>query len=373
MHMTKGTDRVQRQRLSLFATVIFVNSAMLIGEALAGLWVTSHNLESHHYFIDTSFIVAATLFTLITNTFLLRASFRPLFHLLTTIREISAGNVQARAAETVSTPEVDELARAFNSMLDRLEALRQEQTMLILQAQEEERQRIALELHDEAGQNLTALLVHMELLSQNLQVPPMSTAGPAEHQRLQSDIKQLIQLTQYTLENIRLLSQQLRPSVLDDLGLLAALRWLVEDSRQRLHLNVRLTIEAEGRKDFPKLPPAYELAIFRIAQESLTNVARHAQTDHASATLVRHPSDIVLQVSDNGCGYDLSQHQKSLGIIGMRERARLLKGTLTIHTRPGGGTMVQAVLPLPEERTTIVEDTIHVNSYQHIDHPGRDR
>ncbi|HEY7416293.1 MAG TPA: sensor histidine kinase [Ktedonobacteraceae bacterium] len=357
--MTKGTGKKKRKQLSLFAKVIFVNSIMLIGEALAGLWVTSHNLESHHYLIDTSFIVAAALFTLCINTFLLRASFRPLFHLLTTIREISTGNTQARAAETLSTPEVDELARAFNSMLDRLEALRQEQTMLILQAQEEERRRIALELHDEAGQNLTALLVHMELLSQNLQAPHANIAGPAEHQRLQSDIKQLIQLTQQTLENIRLLSQQLRPSVLDDLGMLAALRWLVEDGRQRLHLHV--TLEVEGIKDFPELPSAYELAIFRIAQESLTNVARHAQTDHASVVLARHSSDIVLQVSDSGCGYNLTQHQKSLGIVGMRERARLLKGTLTIHTQPGGGTMVQAVLPPPEEHTTVVEDTIYVN------------
>jgi two-component system, NarL family, sensor histidine kinase UhpB len=360
-HIAKSTNRTQKKRLSLFAKVILVNSVMLIGEALAGLWVTSHNLESHHYLIDTSFIVAAALFTLCTNTFLLRASFRPLFHLLTTIREISTGNIQARAMETVSTPEVDELARAFNGMLDRLEALRQEQTMLILQAQEEERRRIALELHDEAGQNLTALLVHMELLSQNLQAPQMSAAGPAECQRLQSDIKQLIQLTQHTLENIRLLSQQLRPRVLDDLGLLAALRWLVEDSRQRLHLNVTLTVEAEGRKDFPKLPSTYDLAIFRIAQESLTNVARHAQTDHASVTLVRHSSGIDLQVSDSGCGYNLSQHQKSLGVVGMRERAHLLKGTLAIHTRPGGGTTIQAMLPLPDEHTTIVEDTIHVN------------
>lgn len=359
MHTMKSAGRTQRKRLSLFAKVIFVNSVMLIGEALAGLWVTSHNLESHHYFIDTSFIVTAALFTLCINTFLLRASFRPLFHLLTTIREISMGNTQARATETASTPEVDELARAFNGMLDRLEALRQEQTMLILQAQEEERQRIALELHDEAGQNLTALLVHMELLNQHLQAPHTNIADSAEPQRLQSDLKQLIQLTQQTLENIRLLSQQLRPSVLDDLGLLAALRWLVEDGRQRLHLHI--TLETEGIKDSFKLPATYELAIFRIAQESLTNVARHAQTDHASIVLACRPPDIILQVSDNGCGYDLTQHQKSLGIVGMRERARLLKGALIIHSRMGNGTTVRAVLPQPKEHTTIAEDTSHVN------------
>src|SRR5467141_4164586 len=104
-------------RLSLFEKVILVNSLILIGLGLAGLWVTSHNLEAHHYLIDTSFIVLATLLTLLINILLLRASFRPLFSLLSTMREVSAGQTNARAA-IPSVSEIGELAQTFNAMLD---------------------------------------------------------------------------------------------------------------------------------------------------------------------------------------------------------------------------------------------------------------
>jgi len=166
---------LRRLRLSLFEKVILVNSLVLVGEALAGLWVTSHNLEAHHYLIDTSFIVLATVLSVLINIVLLRASFRPLFNLLSTIRAVSAGKTHARALVTPSDSEIGELAQAFNSMLDRLEAARREQTMLILQAQEEERRRLALELHDESSQNLTALLIQAEVLHQSLQVLPDTT------------------------------------------------------------------------------------------------------------------------------------------------------------------------------------------------------
>jgi two-component system sensor histidine kinase UhpB len=333
--------------LSLFEKVIVVNSVMLIVEAIAGLWVTSHNIEAHHYLIDTCFIVSATLFTLFINALLLRASFRPLFHLLATIRKVSTGDTQARAVGSSTSSEISELASAFNGMLDRLEALRLEQTQLIIQAQEEERRRIARELHDEAGQNLTALLIHTEILHQKLQMLPANVTNDAVQQQLTGELQQLTRLTQDTLENVRLLSQQLRPSVLDDLGLLAAFRWLVEDSQQRLHLD--LALKFEGTEQDYDFPPAYETALFRIAQESLTNIARHAQTRQAKILLKRDGQNIHLRISDQGCGYDPSTRQKGSGIIGMRERAELLKGRLLLHTQPGYGTTVEAVIPLPTD------------------------
>jgi two-component system sensor histidine kinase UhpB len=341
--------RLKSWHLSLFEKVILVNSVMLIVEAVAGLWVTSHNIEAHHYLIDTSFIVSATLCTLLINALLLRASFRPLFHLLATIRQVSTGDTHARAASSSTSNEIGELASAFNSMLDRLEAARQEQTMLIIQAQEEERRRIALELHDDAGQNLTALLIHTEILSQKLQMLPESVTNDAIQQQLTGELQQLTRLTQHTLENIRLLSQQLRPSVLDDLGLLAAFRWLVEDSQQRLHLDVALKIE-RIEQDY-SFPHAYETALFRIAQESLTNIARHAQAQKAAIVLKQDSQYVHLRISDQGCGYDPSTIHKGSGIVGMRQRAELLKGRLLLHTRPGHGTTIEAIIPLPKDYT----------------------
>ena len=339
-------------QLSLFEKVILGNSILLIGEALAGLWVTSHSLETHHYLIDTSFIVISTLLILLTNTVLLRASFRPLFTLLATIREISKGKTDARAHLISSDAEVGELALAFNSMLDKLEAARREQAMLIIQAQEEEQRRIALELHDEAGQNLTALLVHTELLQQYLQVFPATAANDQAQKQLANGLTQLNTLTLQTLEGIRVLAQQLRPSVLDDLGLLAAFRWLAEDGRQRLHLAI--TLEIQGFEKVPEkkhLPSKHELALFRIAQESLTNVARHANAKHVSLSLVQQTHSIAVRVDDDGDGYDMEHTDAGLGVFGMRERATLLGGKLTTTSQKGKGTTVEAVLPLSSEKT----------------------
>lgn len=332
--------------LSLFEKVILANSLMLIGITLAGLWVTSHNLEAHHYLIDTSFIVAATLLGLLINVLLLRASFRPLFSLLRTIRAVSAGNTAIRAIDTPSDSEIGELARAFNNMLDRLESARREQAMLILQAQEEERHRLARELHDESSQNLTALLVHTEILNQSLQNLPETANLRDVREQLQMGLQHLSRLTQDTLENIRTLALQLR-GVLDALGLYAALRWLAEDCRQRLHLSVELHLDClEDTLRQHHQPALCETTLFRIAQESLTNVARHAHAQRVSISLWQDQQEIILQVRDDGCGYNPSQQHPGLGILGMRERASLLGGSLTITSEPGRGTTVEARLPL---------------------------
>ena len=341
-----------RWRLSLFEKVILANSILLIGEALVGLWVTSHTLEAQHYLIDTSFLILAALLGLFINVLLLRASFRPLFTLLSTIRTVSAGKTSERARITRSDAEISELAQAFNGMLDRLETIRREQTRLILQAQEEERRRLALELHDESSQNLTALLVHIEILSQNLQSLPETAVTNDARKQLAGGLDYLRGLTQDTLESIRTLAQQLRPSVLDDLGLYAAFRWLAEDGRQRLQLPLELRIEGvEDRTRGREGPALYETALFRIAQESLTNIARHANACHVTMTLKQQQDNIYLRICDDGCGYDLAEHQAGTGIVGMRERANALGGTMKIFSQPGKGTTVEAILPLPVERT----------------------
>jgi len=337
-------------RLSLFEKVILANSLMLVVEALAGLWVTSHNLETHHYFIDTSFNVVATLLSLVINALLLRASLRPLFILLRTIRAVSAGATQERAGSLPLDSEIGELAHAFNSMLVRLDAARREQAMLILQAQEEERRRLALELHDESSQNLTALLVHTEVLSQTLQALPHNMISAQARERLYTGLSSLTEIAQHTLENVRLLAQQLRPRVLDDLGLYAAFRWLAEDCRERLHIAVELHtegIDTSAVRQHCSTP--HEVVLFRIAQESLTNVARHAHTQHVFVSLGHDTTHFRLCIRDNGCGYDISKPHIGLGTLSMRERAALLGGTLTLHSQPGKGTTVEALIPYMKE------------------------
>jgi two-component system sensor histidine kinase UhpB len=347
-HHTFSHERTfRRVHLSLFEKVIIVNAAMLIVEALAGLWVTSHNLESHHYLIDTSFIVLAALFILITNIALMHTSFRPLFRLQATMRAVSMGQTDMRSA-VPADPDIGELARTFNEMLDQMEQARREQTMGILQAQEEERRRVARELHDETSQRLTALLIHTEILAQGLTTLPASSIPEETRTQLEEGCSSLTKLTQGTLDTIRVLAQQLRPSVLDDLGLEAALRWLAEDSRLRFHLAVDFHIDVqEDASHLAHLPPDYETALFRIAQEGLTNAARHAHAKHVICSLRYDRHDILLIISDDGCGFDPTPAKAGLGIRGMRERATLLGGTLNLRSSGQKGTTVQAIFPLP--------------------------
>src|SRR2546429_2879770 len=274
-----------------------------------------------------------------------------------TIRKVSAGDTHTRAQVVSTDTEIGELAQAFNSMLDRLEQARREQAILILQAQEEERRRLALELHDESSQNLTALLVHVEILNQSLQALPEKAITQAARGQLHGGLQQLNHLTQGTLDNIRILAQQLRPSVLDDLGLQAALRWLAEDSQQRLRLPVEVHQECiEESVRTQRHAALYETTLFRIAQESLTNAARHAHAQHVWLSLTQDRQFIRLQVCDDGCGFDPLQKQIGLGIAGMRERAALLEGKVTIISEKGQGTTVEACLPLS---TLHAEDGVH--------------
>ncbi|HET8913482.1 MAG TPA: ATP-binding protein [Ktedonobacteraceae bacterium] len=332
-------------QLSLFEKVILLNSLMLICEAFAGFWITSHHLESQHYLIDTGFIVLATILSLTVNFVLLRASFKPLFSLLNTMHTVSAGNHQARVSISSSDHEINELARTFNGMLDHLESLRKEQGLLIFRAQEDERRRLGLELHDESGQNLTALLIHAEVLNQHLQALPDTQATRETHKHLQEGLHQLTLLTQQTLENIRTIAQQLRPGVLDDLGLYAAFRWLAEDARQRFKLETELIISPTQA---PKLPADFETALFRITQESLTNIARHANATHANICLRCEAGEVQLFVQDNGRGYNPNNSHRGFGIISMHERAALLGGQTNIQSRPNEGTTIKVCLPLPE-------------------------
>jgi two-component system, NarL family, sensor histidine kinase UhpB len=230
---------------------------------------------------------------------------------------------------------------------------------LILQAQEEERRHLALELHDESSQNLTALLVHIEVLKQMLQTPPDTASISETHQRLRQQLDYLADITQQTLEDIRVLAQQLRPGVLDDLGLQAAFRWLAEDVRQRLQLPVELHMEhIEQALQGNAQRAIYETTLFRIAQESLTNVARHAHAQHVtiSISLAQEQGQMCLRIADDGNGFDPSVQKQGLGLFNMRERAALLGGAIHIDAQPGRGTIIEAVLPLTVE---VGEGKIH--------------
>jgi len=220
----------------------------------------------------------------------------------------------------------------------RKEALRGELLKKVISAQEEERRRIARELHDETGQILTSLLVGLKVMEE--------AEDLSEARRLAGELKGMVS---QTLEAVQDLALELRPSALDDLGLVAALERYVRSYRKTFDLNVDFqTVGLDGKR----LAPQVETELYRIVQEALTNVARHAQAQHVSVLLEERGQDLVVIIEDDGRGFDVREvleAGRSLGLHGMRERAELLGGRLVVEARPGVGTTVFVQIPLEEQ------------------------
>jgi PAS domain S-box-containing protein len=207
----------------------------------------------------------------------------------------------------------------------------------VLSAQEDERRRIARDLHDEIGQSLTSLLIGLR----NLGYTPAPDAAPMR-------VGDLERIAVSTIDEVRRLARGLRPSVLDDLGLSAALERYAADY-ERGH---GITVEVEAPDPSPdRLPEAVETALYRIVQEALTNTAKHAVAKAVRIVVERGPSSVQVTVEDDGCGFDDDAGSGGqFGLSGMRERAALLGGCLTIESGPGRGTRVVVRIPLGEER-----------------------
>jgi two-component system sensor histidine kinase UhpB len=252
---------------------------------------------------------------------------------------VQAGDRSQRAPLTGFDPQADQLARTFNIMLETIDEANRLRVTQTMNAMEDERKRIARELHDETSQVLTSLLISLALLEESITT-----------QEARDRITETRMLAHRTLRAIRNLSIDLRPSALDDLGLLPALRWYVKEYQQKFPITVDL--QTSGFKE--RLPAEMETALYRIIQESLTNVARHAQA-HKACILVQEENNMVMaSITDDGCGFDQDQLQKvpgpgqerGWGLVGMYERAHLLDGTLTIDSALGHGTTVLAYIPL---------------------------
>ena len=252
-----------------------------------------------------------------------------------------------RRVERWADDEIGELSDAFNRMtadLANAEAERQEREQLrahyvsgVIAAQEDERKRIARELHDSTSQSLSSLLIGLKALTN------VYTDAEAERR-----VEELRAVAARTLEDVHSMALQLRPSVLDDLGLPEALKRQVSDWKKRTDLNIDLAITG---LDDTRLPPAIETALYRITQEALTNIVRHAEADTASIFIERQSDKVLAIIEDDGQGFDASMIDRNdghLGLYGIRERAELLSGHLEIESEPAQGTSLFIEIPLVE-------------------------
>ena len=199
-------------------------------------------------------------------------------------------------------------------------------------AQELERRRLARELHDETGQALTSILLGLK-----------SVEDAASEQDLRSATTQLRELVVTTLQDVRRLAVELRPKALDDFGLVPALERLVETFNKQTGMQVDL----EPRLGDERLPSEVETALYRIMQEALTNVVKHAQANHVSIVLARREGSVTALIEDDGRGFTPGEtREDGLGILGMQERIALVEGHLTVESSPGGGTTLAVEVPL---------------------------
>jgi signal transduction histidine kinase len=209
----------------------------------------------------------------------------------------------------------------------------------LTRAREAERRRLALELHDDLGQELTALRLALEIL------PRPEAADDAARQ------EEAIAIAGRLQSRVRTISADLRPPMLDDMGLIVALPWLFE--KQRASTGLQVIFRQSGLES--RLPGEIEIALYRIVQEALTNVVRHAGVSAAQVLLRATDSIIVLKVEDEGRGFDAESEAATAagtGLLGMRERARLLGGRIVVESVPGAGTALTVELPLSTPRAT---------------------
>lgn len=318
--------RARSPSLPLFWRVFATNAAIL-AVAFGGLIVAPVTVSVPVAASELAILVAALLALLAVNLVLLRPAFSPLRELAETMRRHDPLSPGVRAP-LVGGPDVVAIARAFNEMLDRLESERRESARHALMAQEGERRRIARELHDEVGQTLTGVI---------LQVEGLAAAIPDD---LRSQLDELRETARHGTEEVRRIARQLRPEALEELGLQSALAALATAFGEQ----AGITLERRLEQRLP-LSEEQELVVYRVAQEALTNVVRHANASHVVLELGSRDEQTVLSVRDDGRGLARGSLLSSNGIRGMRERAMLIGANISITSPPGGGTEVRLCVP----------------------------
>jgi two-component system sensor histidine kinase UhpB len=312
-------------RLSLFSRVFAVNAGLL-GAIAVLLLVTPVEIDSPIKTTQAFIVIGGLAITLATDALLLRRAFRPLVRLARRMDTVDLLRPGQRLP-VVTDDEVGRVVAAFNHMLDRLESERQENGRRVLAAQEAERIGIARDLHDEVGQLLTGVL---------LQLNSIAEKAPAQR----AEIDHPREAVRRALDEVRRISSALRPETLEHLGLVSA---LAELSTTFARIS---GVQVERRFDdsLPSLPADAELAVYRIAQESLTNVARHSEATHVTIALERGLDSVVLRIVDDGRGFGGTPVEHG-GLRSMRERALLIGGALAIKEGAAGGIDVRLEVP----------------------------
>lgn len=335
--------RQRLTRLPIFNRLLIGNSLVIILGAVGGTLLTRQLAVQHEVWLIAVFASMGILLSLLVNYWILRSALRPLEVLRGIVDHVQAGQAG------VSLPEVRDadrdtqrLAAAIQSMLTRLDERTRQLRALserAIHAQEAERKRIAQNLHDETGQALSTLIINLERIE--VALPPTA----ADLQPRLSDTRQL---ATRTLDDLRNLIYGLRPTILDDLGLVPAIRWYARSSFGEAGVHLQL----DSLDEATRMPAEIETTLFRIAQEAVNNIVRHAQARTVSVLLRREGEDVCLTVEDDGQGFDVNRTsaialpQRRLGLLGIQERVEMVGGRMKVESQPGRGTRLHVRVPV---------------------------
>jgi two-component system sensor histidine kinase UhpB len=300
----------------------------VLAAAVFVLAFTPASISSEFSAAQALVLFGALVATVLVNLALIRRAVAPLEQLTRVMAEIDPLRPGQRVAVDRSVAETEKLAEVFNSMIERLETERRESGRRMLSAQESERIRLSRELHDEIGQTVTGLMLELDHAARH---------APPEMARQLRDAQEAARALS---DEIRGIVRDLRPEALDELGLHSALVAL----SQRFGEQARLSLRRHLSSELPELDPDAALVVYRVAQESLTNVARHARATAVDLRLDPTPSGVRLIVSDNGRGFN--GVVPGSGMQGMLERAMLIGARLQFHDLPSGGGEVRLDVPI---------------------------
>jgi two-component system, NarL family, sensor histidine kinase UhpB len=333
--------------LSLLQRIVIANTAIIVAGAIGGTLLTAH-LASRVGALGLilAFAGAGVLLSFAVNWLLVRAALRPLYRLRDRASAIAAGTGSIRPEVAPGADrDVQELGQALAALVEQLESRNRELEALsrrVIDIQEAECRRVARSLHDDTSQYLSMLIVQLERLQGQL---------PPEAEPLQTHIASSRRMAQQILQDVRNIIHGLRPTVLDDLGLVPAIRWYGRTMLEPAGVAVTYTLP----EAMPALTEQQSEALFRIVQEAMNNIVHHAGARRATVTLTVDDTGLCLVVADDGTGFDPAQiGSRRLGLLGMVERAALLGGQLDLDTAPGKGTRITVWVPA-SEGTTIAE------------------
>lgn len=333
----------------LFYKILIANALIVIAGAVAGSATTARfvRVEPGRSTLELIGLLAAAgvIISVLVNAVIIRVALSPLAHLKETAMRVQDGDLDARAAfSPVADRELTHLTGTFNGMLDSLAMYRRQLREIAaraLRAEEEERKRIARELHDETAQTLAALLIRLRLAR--------GANDAAARDAMLDDVRQEIA---DALEGVRRFARGLRPPALDELGLVPA----IESYARMLENASGLDVEIDADPIGGLLTPEAELALYRVIQEALSNAVRHAGASKVTVRIRPKPGLLVATVEDNGRGFDVAKvmtgQGSGLGLFGMKERAGYMGGRLDILSEPGRGTRVVVDIPYATGLTT---------------------